>query len=79
MRLLPNGGKYHYIFTRPNTQRARSAEEMLSLWGKEGMAITDPSEAISYALAHATQEDAIFIGGSNYLVGDAISRFAYKD
>lgn len=79
MRLLPNGGKYHYIFTRPNTQRARSAEEMLSLWGKEGMAITDPSEAISYALAHATQEDAIFIGGSNYLVGDAISRFAHKD
>lgn len=79
MRLLPNGGKYHYIFTRPNTQRARSAEEMLSLWGKEGMAIADPSEAISYALAHATQEDAIFIGGSNYLVGDAISRFAYKD
>ena len=39
MRLLPDSPKYHYIFTRPNTQRARSAEEMLALWGEEGIAI----------------------------------------
>ena len=77
MRLLPNGRKYHYIFTRPNTQRARSAEEMLALWGKEGITIDDPSEAIRYALQHAAEEDAVFIGGSNYLVGDAISYFAH--
>ena len=77
MRLLPRGEKYHYIFTRPNTQRARSAEEMLALWGKEGVAIEDPVEAIQYAQEHASDEDAIFIGGSNYLVSDAISRFTY--
>ena len=77
MRLLPRGEKYHYIFTRPNTQRARSAEEMLALWGKEGVAIEDPREAILYAQEHASDEDAIFIGGSNYLVSDAISRFTY--
>ena len=77
MRLLPRGEKYHYIFTRPNTQRARSAEEMLALWGKEGVAIEDPIEAIRYAQEHASDEDAIFIGGSNYLVSDAISRFTY--
>lgn len=77
MRLLPRGEKYHYIFTRPNTQRARSAQEMLSLWGKEGIAIEDPVEAIQYAQEHASDEDAIFIGGSNYLVSDAISRFTY--
>ena len=77
MRLLPQGEKYHYIFTRPNTQRARSAEEMLALWGKEGVAIEDPVEAIRYAQEHAIAEDAIFIGGSNYLVSDAISRFTY--
>lgn len=77
MRLLPRGEKYHYIFTRPNTQRARSAEEMLALWGKEGVAIEDPREAILYAQEHASGEDAIFIGGSNYLVSDAISRFTY--
>ena len=33
MRLLPQGERYHYIFTRPNTQRARSAQEMLELRG----------------------------------------------
>lgn len=77
MRLLPQGERYHYIFTRPNTQRARSAQEMLSLWGKEGIAIEDPVEAIQYAQEHASDEDAIFIGGSNYLVSDAISRFTY--
>ena len=77
MRLLPKGDKYHYIFTTPNTQRARSAEEMLALWGKEGVAIDKPEEAIRYAQTHAAAEDAIFIGGSNYLVGDALSRYSH--
>ena len=77
MRLLPQGERYHYIFTRPDTQRARSAAEMLALWGKEGIAIENPKEAIQYAQEHAAQEDAIFIGGSNYLVSDAISLYSY--
>ena len=77
LRLMPQGEKYHYIFTKPDTQRARSAEEMLELWGKEGIAIDSPEEAISYAQQHAAPEDAIFIGGSNYLVGYAISRYPY--
>lgn len=77
LRLMPQGEKYHYIFTKPDTQRARSAEEMLELWGKEGLAIDSPEEAISYAQQHAAPEDAIFIGGSNYLVGYAISRYPY--
>ena len=77
MRLLPSGERYHYIFTRPDTQRARSAQEMLEMWGKEGLAIDRPDEAIEYALEHATTDDAVFIGGSNYLVGYAISRFTH--
>lgn len=77
MKLLPQGEKYRYIFTRPNTQRARSAAEMLALWGKEAVAIEDPEEAISYAQEHANAEDAIFIGGSNYLVGYALSRYTH--
>ena len=74
MRLLPAGERYHYIFTRPNTSRARDAQEMLRLWGKEGIAIEDPQEALNYALDHAAPEDAIFIGGSNYLVGEVLSK-----
>lgn len=77
MRLLPKGEKYHYIFTKPDTQRARTAEEMLALWGKEGLAMENPEEAIRYAEQHASEEDAIFIGGSNYLVGYALSRFTH--
>ena len=50
---------------------------MLAIWGKEGMAIDDPKEAMEYALSHASEDDAVFIGGSNYLVGDAISYFAH--
>lgn len=72
MHLLPAGERYHYIFTTPNTKRARSAEEMITLWGKDGIAIDDPKEAIRYALEHASEDDAIFIGGSNYLVGEAL-------
>jgi len=77
MRLLPKTERYHYIFTRPDTQRARSAQEMLELWGKEGLAIEHPDEAITYAQQQASEDDAIFIGGSNYLVGYAISRFTH--
>jgi dihydrofolate synthase/folylpolyglutamate synthase len=83
MRLLPQGERYHYIFTTPNTHRARTAEEMLTLWQStvshqySALAIDEPKEAICYAQQHAAEEDAIFIGGSNYLVGDAISLFAY--
>ena len=79
MRLLPQGERYHYIFTQPDTQRARSADDMLALWGKEGNAIKDPKEAIRYAQQHASDEDAVFIGGSNYLVSDAISLYSYQD
>jgi folylpolyglutamate synthase/dihydropteroate synthase len=56
---------------------------MLALWNslplreETAVAISDPREAINYALEHASEEDAIFIGGSNYLVGDAISLFAH--
>ena len=75
MRLLPQGEKYRYIFTAPNTQRARSAQEMLAMWGKEGVAIEDPKEAIRFAQTQASKEDAIFIGGSNYLVGETLALF----
>ena len=77
MRLLPRGDKYHYIFTAPSTQRARSAQEMLELWGNEGIAIENPKDAIRYAQTHADEEDAIFIGGSNYLVADALPLFTH--
>lgn len=73
LRLMPANA--HYIFTTPNTKRARNAQEMLALWGKEGLAIDSPAEAIRYAREQAQPDDAIFIGGSNYLVGEALKIF----
>jgi len=79
MRLLPEGEKYHYIFTTPDTLRARTAQEMLSMWGKEGaIAIDSPADAIRYAKTQAKAEDIIFVGGSNYLVGEAIKILSEK-
>ena len=86
MRLLPSDDKYHYIFTTPNTKRARTAEEMLAMWESiqhsafsiQPIAIDDPKEAINYALEHAAEEDAVFIGGSNYLVGEALQMISDK-
>ena len=79
MRLMPQNDQspitnhqYHYIFTTPNTGRAKPAEEMLALWGKGGIAIDSPQEAIHFAQQQAKPDDVIFIGGSNYLVGEAI-------
>jgi len=81
MKLMPDNSltpdRYHYIFTTPDTQRARPSQEMLALWGKDGIAIENPEDAVRYALNHASDEDAVFIGGSNYLVGNALSLFAH--
>ena len=72
--------RYQYVFTRPDTQRARTAQEMLALWGDEGaVGIESPEVALTYAQEKAKAEDAIFIGGSNYLVGYALSRYSYTN
>lgn len=88
MRLMPSSpvSVYHYIFTTPATKRARTAEEMLALWkavhgeetGGMAVAIDNPEDAIRYAQAHAGACDAIFIGGSNYLVGNAIQLYSHQ-
>ena len=75
LALLPKDAKYY--FTQPNTQRAMAAEELLARWEKMGrgnaVAIKSAQEAVSTAQKQATAEDIIFIGGSNYLVGEVLS------
>ncbi|MBR4264267.1 MAG: bifunctional folylpolyglutamate synthase/dihydrofolate synthase [Paludibacteraceae bacterium] len=79
LRLMPKGDKYSYIFTTPNTHRARTAEEMRNLFlnlntreEMDSIAIDKPTDALAYALENADKTDAIFIGGSNYLVGEIL-------
>lgn len=75
LALLPEEATYY--FTQPKTQRAMAAQELLTRWEQMGrshaVAIADALEAVAEAQKEATAEDIIFIGGSNYLVGEVLS------
>ena len=75
LALLPEEATYY--FTQPKTQRAMAAQELLARWEKMGrshaVAIADVQQAVATAQQQATAEDIIFIGGSNYLVGEVIA------
>ena len=77
LALLPREAIYY--FTQPNTQRAMAAEELLARWKQMGrnhaVAIRNALEAVATAQKEATAEDIIFIGGSNYLVGEVLTSF----
>jgi dihydrofolate synthase/folylpolyglutamate synthase len=60
------------IFTAPQNPRAISAAQLAEMAGHyaaRSRVIPEPQEALDYALSHSTAEDAIFITGSLYLVG----------
>lgn len=77
LALLPEEATYY--FTQPKTQRAMAAQELLARWEQMGrshaVAIADALEAVAEAQKEATAEDIIFIGGSNYLVGEVLTSF----
>lgn len=85
--LLPENAVYY--FTQPATSRALPAEELLRRWQQLHpiantqspianrqspiSAFSTVREALTAAQEAATAEDVIFIGGSNYVVGEALS------
>ena len=77
LALLPEEATYY--FTQPKTQRAMAAQELLARWEQMGrshaVAIADVQQAVTEAQKEATAEDIIFIGGSNYLVGEVLTFF----
>jgi dihydrofolate synthase/folylpolyglutamate synthase len=77
LALLPENAIYY--FTQPKTRRAMAAQELLTRWEQMGrshaVAIADAQQAVSEAQQQATAEDIIFIGGSNYLVGEVLTSF----
>ena len=71
LALLPT--KAHYIFTRANIERARAIEDIATEATKLGLDFeTVPSvkEAVERARSLAQPNDAIFIGGSNYVIAE---------
>ena len=76
LSLLPKGAIYYW--TQANTHRAISAEEMRRKGlshGLIGQAYQSVEEAIIVAREAASARDIIFIGGSNYVVGEALPMF----
>ena len=68
------------IFTQPNSPRAVSAAQLAEMAGHHAAHFTvvrDGEAALELALAKARPEDAIFITGSLYLVGQL--RRAWKE
>jgi dihydrofolate synthase / folylpolyglutamate synthase len=60
------------ILTEPRTSRAISArqlEEITAHYAHSVRTMADAEQAVEYALAKASPEDAVFVTGSLYLVG----------
>ena len=71
MELLPKSA--HYIFTRASIDRARPVEDIAAVADKLGLDYEcQPSvgAAVERARILATKNDAIFIGGSNFIVAE---------
>ena len=89
LTLLPTEAVYY--FTQPATSRALPAEELLRRWqqlhpiANTQYPITDTRypisayptvrEALAAAQEAASADDIIFIGGSNYVVGEVLQQF----
>jgi len=71
--LLPR--QAHYIFTAAKSDRAIPAEELAATATRfelQGEVVADVKEAVARAQALAAEEDMIFIGGSTYVVAEAM-------
>lgn len=82
MKVLPTLARYY--FTQAETHRAIPASKMLALHNSispvhnaQDNAYSSVKEAILAAQKEATDQDIIFIGGSNYVVGEALTLFDY--
>lgn len=70
--------KAFYFFTQASIERALPAQEFASAASQHGLSgevCNSVSEAVGKALARATENDAIFIGGSTFVVADALPLF----
>ncbi|MHB9141532.1 MAG: glutamate ligase domain-containing protein, partial [Paludibacter sp.] len=74
LALLPL--KAQYYFTQAKIPRALPAEEMMlqaQSYGLNGMTYKTVEQAITTAINDADSDDFVFIGGSNFVVGEALA------
>ena len=75
VELMPDNAIYY--LTQPDTHRAIPAEKILAIWktAKPDTKVTcyeHLSEALDAARTDCRPDDILFIGGSNYIVGEAL-------
>ena len=71
-----------YFFTQASVPRAMPAAEIAAMGmmhGLSGVTCDSVAIAVERALARAGEEDAIFIGGSTFIVADALPLFMKED
>lgn len=69
--LLPRGACYYFCQAKlPRAMDARVLAEKAAAAGLTGMVIPDVREAIQKAMAAATEDDFVFIGGSTFVVSE---------
>ena len=76
LELMPK--EAFYFFTQASVQRAMPAKDFATLairHGLSGVVCDTVPEAVEKALARAGQNDTIFIGGSTFVVADALPLF----
>jgi dihydrofolate synthase / folylpolyglutamate synthase len=79
LTLLPKDAVYY--FTQANIVRALPAEELLKeseSYGLKGLAYSSVKQAVSTALAESEIDDFVFIGGSNFVVGEALADITFN-
>jgi dihydrofolate synthase/folylpolyglutamate synthase len=79
LALLPTEACYY--FTQANIIRALPAEELLNKaksYNLNGNAYNSVKEAVYTALNNSTKDDLVFIGGSNFVVGEALGNVPFK-
>ncbi|MCD7930042.1 MAG: bifunctional folylpolyglutamate synthase/dihydrofolate synthase [Tannerellaceae bacterium] len=79
LSLMPDNAMYY--FTKASIDRAMPSENLAAagmLQGLTGFVTDTVKEAIDTALGRATPNDLIFIGGSTFVVADALAYFADK-
>ena len=71
--LLPK--EAHYIFTAAQSERSIPADELAAkaaIYGLSGEVVANVREALEHARSLASEKDLIFVGGSTYVVGEAL-------
>ncbi|MBT8253691.1 MAG: bifunctional folylpolyglutamate synthase/dihydrofolate synthase [Winogradskyella sp.] len=70
--------KANYYFCKANVVRSRNAEEMATFFnrfGLKGKAYSSVVSALENAIQNANEKDVIFVGGSTFVVAEALRNF----